>query len=254
MEIKKNKTLHIGLLSAMPEELGTILENLEDIVEEVFGDLKIYRGTFRVSNNKKILITTAWSGWGKVSAARATTRIISHSKLGEEIDFLIFTGLAGAVDEKLNQWDIIIGDSVMQHDMDASPIFNKFVIPALKKDKLTPCKNLLEKTTDILRKKESIKYLERFGSIKKGLIATGDEFISDYKKLEKLAIDIPKLLCVEMEGGAFAQVASQENMSWIILRVISDGANESAAQVFTEFVNDYKIHSWNLIKTILINL
>ena len=116
----------------MPEELGTILENLEDISEEVFGDLKIYKGTFRVSNTKKILVTTAWSGWGKVSAARATTRIIRLSKLGEEIDFLIFTGLAGAVDEKLNQWDSIIGDSVIQHDMDPSPIFNKFVIPALK--------------------------------------------------------------------------------------------------------------------------
>ena len=53
MEIKKNKTIHIGLLSAMPEELGTILENLEDISEEVFGDLKIHKGTFRVSNTKK---------------------------------------------------------------------------------------------------------------------------------------------------------------------------------------------------------
>ena len=61
-------------------------------------------------------------------------------------------------------------------------------------------------------------------------------------------------MAIEMEGAAFAQVASQENISWIILRVISDGANESAAQVFTEFVSDYKIHSWNLIKTILINL
>ena len=139
---------------------------------------------------------------GKVSAARATTRIISHSKLGEEIDFLIFTGLAGAVDEKLNQWDIIIGDLVIQHDMDASPIFNKFVIPALKKDKLIPCKNLLEKIKNSLYKKESIKYLERFGSIKKGLIATGDAFISDHQKARKLAIDIPNLLCVEMEGAA----------------------------------------------------
>ena len=69
---------------------------------------------------------------GKVSAARAITRILAGTK---KIDFIIFTGVAGAVNKSLSQWDIVIA-KVIQHDMDARPIFEKFVLPPLKKAKL----------------------------------------------------------------------------------------------------------------------
>ena len=77
MTLLKNHRFHLGLLAAMPEELGTILDNLENLEEKVFGDLKIYSGEWKNSGSNKIFITCAWSGWGKVSAARATTRISS---------------------------------------------------------------------------------------------------------------------------------------------------------------------------------
>ena len=75
----------------------------------------------------------AWSGWGKVSAARAITRILASKN---KIDLIIFTGVAGAANNNLSQWDIVIAEEVIQHDMDARPIFEKFVLPPLNKAKL----------------------------------------------------------------------------------------------------------------------
>ena len=76
-------------------------------------------------------------------------------------------------------------------------------------------------------------------------------FISDKRKLEQLSKEIPDLLAVEMEGAAFAQVAHQENIDWIVIRVISDDAGENAVEDFNEFINKYQFKSWELIKYLL---
>ena len=129
------KSINIGLISAMPEEIGSTIENLENLSISEYGDLKIYYGKLnkKVPNYETVYITLAWSGWGKVSAARAITRILAGSN---KIDFIIFTGVAGAVNKSLSQWDIVISNEVIQHDMDARPIFEKFVLPPLNKAKL----------------------------------------------------------------------------------------------------------------------
>ena len=54
-----------------------------------------------------------------------------------------------------------------------------------------------------------------------------------------------------MEGGAVAQVAEQEGIPWLLIRVISDGADESAAQSFTDFVQVYEQQAWRLIEALL---
>ena len=79
-------------------------------------------------------------------------------------------------------------------------------------------------------------------------------FISDSKKIEELANEIPDLLAIEMEGAAFAQVCNQENIDWIVLRVISDEAKENADQEFNVFLKDYKSKSLDLIKYFLISI
>ena len=81
--MKKNIiSKHIGILCAMPEEVGSILNNLKDIETTIHGDLKIHSGNWCFSNSSSkhmdVRLSIAWSGWGKVSAARAATRLISH--------------------------------------------------------------------------------------------------------------------------------------------------------------------------------
>ena len=245
------KCCHIGVLSAMPEEVGIILDNLKSITSSKFGDLELFTGKFVLDNSREILITTAWSGWGKVSAARATTRLLSSNFRNIPIDIAIFTGVAGAVDKKLKKWDVILADSLIQHDMDARPIFDKYVIPSLNNHKLRPDVELLNKLfnglTEELRKQE----FSNFGNLYKGLIATGDMFISDKEKINELSQEILGLCAVEMEGAAFAQVALQEKVNWLVLRIISDEANENASNDFNKFLTQYKLKSFDLIKCVI---
>ncbi len=242
-KLKKN-CHHIGVLSAMPEEVGIILNNLKSIKISKFGDLKLYSGKFVLDNSKEILLTTAWSGWGKVSAARATTRLLSSKYDSIPVDTAIFTGVAGAVDIKLKKWDVVLADSVIQHDMDARPIFDKYVIPALNSKRIIPDTDFLEKTYSKLNKESFLK----FGSLYKGCIATGDMFISNREKINQLCREISGLYAVEMEGAAFAQVAFQEKINWLVIRTISDEANETASSDFNKFLIEYKARAFDLIQ------
>tara|TARA_A100001035_G_C27746326_1_gene484167 strand:- start:520 stop:1293 length:774 start_codon:yes stop_codon:yes gene_type:complete len=245
----KNNCEHVGVLSAMPEEVGIILSNLKSIKSSKFGDLELYFGKIILDNSREILVTTGWSGWGKVSAARATTRLLSSNFDAKPIDTVIFTGVAGAVDPKLKKWDIILADSVVQHDMDARPIFDKYVIPALNNKEIIPNMDFLDKTYDRLKKELNKKSFSEFGNLYKGLIATGDMFISSREKINQLSKEISRLYAVEMEGAAFAQVAFQEKVNWIVLRIISDEANETASTDFNKFLSEYKLKSFDLIKS-----
>ena len=83
------------------------------------------------------------------------------------------------------------------------------------------------------------------------MIATGDQFIGDAAVLQELKAALPDLQAVEMEGGAVAQVAEQEAVPWLVLRVISDGADEAAAQSFSDFVKVYEHRAWSLIEALL---
>ena len=232
----------------MPEEVGIILNNLTSIKSFKFGDLELFSGKFILDNYEEVLITTGWSGWGKVSAARATTRLLSIDNGTKPVDIAIFTGVAGAVDMKLKPWDIILADSLIQHDMDARPIFDKYLVPALNKKTVNPDIDLLENMFKELKDELNQKSFSKFGSLYKGLIATGDMFISNKKKINQLSKEISHLSAVEMEGAAFAQVAFQEKVEWLVIRIISDEANENASNDFNEFLNTYKLNSYNLIK------
>ena len=137
----------------------------------------------KVSNYESVYVTLAWSGWGKVSASRAITRILAGKN---KVDLIIFTGVAGAANKNLSQWDVVIANEVIQHDMDARPIFEKFVLPPLKKAKLESDKLFRDWFFSSLKKSVQNGDLTGFGHIKKGLIATGDSFISDENVIKRL--------------------------------------------------------------------
>ena len=247
------KSINIGLLSAMQEEIGSTIEHLDNVTVKEYGDLKIFHGKLnkKVPNYESVYITLAWSGWGKVSASRAITRILASE---DKIDLIIFTGVAGAANKTLSQWDIVISNEVIQHDMDARPIFDKFVLPSLKKAKLESDNFLKDWIYSSLTKSITNGNLTRFGMIKKGLIATGDSFISEESEINRLKVELPNLDAIEMEGGAVAQVAEQEGIPWVIVRVISDNADSNSKIDFDEFLKDYVLISWKLIEGILIDI
>ena len=250
------KKLHIGLLSAMPEEVGETLNHLKNVKTISHGDLVIYKGQWILEDsiNAEIYVSLAWSGWGKVSASRAVTRLIDTGENKKNLDLIIFTGVAGSANAELNQWDIVIANEVIQHDMDARPLFKKYYIPALGIPKIKSPQKLTNWILNVLIDSKQKGNLVKFGSIKKGLIASGDKFISDKNTLKNLCLDIPDLDAVEMEGAAIAQVATQEKIPWAIVRVISDSANEEASEDFSTFLKKYENHSWEIVNCILIHI
>ena len=238
------RALHIGVLGAMPEEIGSDLSHLQQLRSEQHGDLTIHHGTW----GEGIRLSLAWSGWGKVSAARAATRLISSVP---DIDLLLFTGVAGAADPALRQWDVVLADAVVQHDMDSRPLFPRFTLPALNRAQLNPESSWLTWASRALAQAAQAGELDEFGSPSTGLIATGDRFIGDSAVLDTLREALPELKAVEMEGAAVAQVAEQEGMPWLVLRVISDGADASAAQSFGDFIQVYDRRAWCLLQALL---
>ena len=238
----------------MPEEIGSSLDYLSEVSKTKYGDLEIISGTW-VGNFKKnnLYVSFAWSGWGKVSAARAATRIISFEFNNLPIEFLIFTGVAGAINSNLKQWDIVIASELIQHDMDARPLFDKYVIPSLNLKRIKANQKLLDLTYKYISEGLNNGLHEMFGSVHKGLIATGDQFISKKESANKLSEDIKQLLAVEMEGAAVAQVAIQEKIPCQIIRVISDEADSSSPSDFVQFMDKYIKSSAKLVKILLDN-
>ena len=246
-------THHIGILCAMPEEIGLTIKNLKNLSEKIYGDLKIFSGEFFYGKNESysLLVSVAWSGWGKVSAARAATRLISCSYKNQLIDLLLFTGVAGSANLNFNQWDIVIPNELVQHDMDARPLYKKHVVPALKEAKIKSLESWVKWCTEALKESISKNEMRPFLNVKNGLIATGDQFIASKLVIENLSKELPGLSAVEMEGAAVAQVAHQEGIPWLVIRVISDGADNSAEQTFIDFLEKYKKCSWDLINALL---
>ena len=106
----------------------------------------------------------------------------------------------------------MLADAVVQHDMDARPLFPRFTLPALNQSQLQPQPAWFDWAKTALLEAHSSGELNGFAQTSSGLIATGDRFISDPAVLQALRDALPNLRAVEMEGAAVAQVAEQEGI------------------------------------------
>ncbi|NIJ46135.1 adenosylhomocysteine nucleosidase [Wenyingzhuangia heitensis] len=225
----------IGIISAMHDELAELLLILKNKKTTVLGNREYYTGTLHHKN-----VVIVFSKWGKVAAAITTTQLISSFHPSE----IIFTGVAGAINQELNIGDIVYGTSLVQHDMDASPLFSKLEIPLLNKTYIETNSNvsLFNSVTHFqtsyfkhIPKKEAEEFGIQSPKIVKGIIASGDEFVSDAVSFNNIKNNIPNLQCVEMEGAAVAQVCYEYNIPFNIIRIISDKADHSAPIDFPVF-------------------
>jgi adenosylhomocysteine nucleosidase len=226
-----------GIISAMQEEIQALLHQLENTTITEKGMRKYYQGTLF---NKEVVLV--FSRWGKVASAVTTTQLINDFK----VDEIIFTGVAGGIVNELNIGDIVIGKNLYQHDLNASPFYEKLEIPILKKKFLitSNASKLVDASNNFLKNYYTYIKLNdaQLFDISKpkvvfGDIASGDQFISSLKKIKKLNKLIPTATCVEMEGAAVAQVCFEYQVPFSIIRIISDKANDNAHIDFPTFAN-----------------
>ena len=234
----------IGIISAMREEIQTLLENLENKITTTKGMRNYYSG--KLFNTDVVLV---FSRWGKVASATTATQLIND----HAIDEIIFTGVAGAINDTLEIGDIVIGHKLYQHDVDASPLFKKYEIPLLDKtffETSASRRDKLRRSTEtfVLHYNNYIDSLksESFNITQPKLfvgdIASGDQFISHTDTVSRLKKDIPTICCVEMEGAAVAQVCYEYKIPFSILRIISDKANNNAHIDFPKFAKEIAGH------------
>jgi len=189
-------------------------------------------------------VVIAYSRIGKVAAATtAVTMILTFN-----VEKIIFSGVAGAISQNLNIGDIVVAKRLVQHDMDASPIFPRFEVPLLDKSYFDTDTELSNKvlqaakifvqninryiTRDLLRRFR----IERI-NVTRGDVASGDQFITDRRKHYELKHALPSIVCVEMEGAAVAQVCYEYNVPFAVLRTISDNADHNADIDFNQFLS-----------------
>jgi adenosylhomocysteine nucleosidase len=215
--------MKIGILAAMPEEIDSIVGALDQSHATDVG-LRTYH--FGSLHNVECVLV--YSRIGKVAAASTATQLIDRF----EVDRVLFTGLAGGVGLGVHRGDIVIGTELIQHDLDASPLFARHEVPLLGIQRFAtdPTMNagLLAAAREIAG--------ERGHSVHSGLIATGDQFFSSRESVERLRGLIPDTLCVEMEGAAVAQICHEHGVPFSIVRTISDSADEGAAHDFPHFL------------------
>jgi len=210
----------IGIMCAMREELVPILEYI-DVKEKINHANNIfYLGEF---NNKNIVL--AYSKIGKVNATITATIMIEKFN----IKTLLFSGVAGAIDKDLKIGDLITATKVTQHDVDLTVFgYEPGFIPESRV--FYECDDGLINLAFEVARRENIK-------LKKGIIASGDQFIHSKEKKEWIKKTF-KASAIEMEGGAVGCVCFNENIPFFMLRAISDSAEEGAGVDFDKFLEE----------------
>jgi adenosylhomocysteine nucleosidase len=242
--------MKIGIVGAMPQEIALLQHDLQHPRSQTRGMRQYLQGTLYGKN-----VVIVFSRCAKVAAASTVTTLVEVFG----VDLVVFTGVAGAVDTNMEVGDVVIGTLLVQHDLDARPLFRRFEVPLLDKvgfEASASLVSLARRSAELylrthLHADVSVESLAAFGirspQVQEGLIISGDQFISSPEtlaNLRKALLDagLPPALCVEMEGAAVAQVCHEHGIPLIVMRAISDRADHSAAVDFVPFVEKVASH------------
>jgi len=230
----------LGLISALHEEQAGLIDMMPNAHTVHRGMRDYVTGSLWGIESVCVL-----SRIGKVAAAATAATLIE--RFG--VTHIVFTGVAGAVDPALQVGDIVVADALVQHDMDATPLFPRFQVPLLGLSDFSSGVQLTERPLQAagdfvahdLSQLVPAADLAAFGlhlpRVRHGLIASGDEFVADRARHVDLKSAFPNLLAVEMEGAAVAQVCFEFGVPCAVVRTISDGANEASPTDFLQFID-----------------
>jgi adenosylhomocysteine nucleosidase len=221
----------LGIVAAMPEELDAIVTAMhaDDIVE--VGGRRYHRGHY--AGEPMVAVV---SRIGKVAAATTTAILLErfHPRA------VVVTGLAGAVDPRLAIGDVVIADRLIQHDLDARPIFPRYEVPLLGIAELVADRALGDRLAAGIERFVPPPEVVALGvtapRVWRGLVASGDQFFASAAAVAALRAELPDALAVEMEGAAVAQVCHEHAVPFAVARVISDAADHGAAVDFSRFL------------------
>ena len=221
--------MKIAIMGAMHEEIAPILEKVGEYKTTKYAGNIYYEAKY---NGVDLVI--AYSKIGKVFSTLTATTMCEHFGAKK----LLFSGVAGAISEKLKVGDLIVATKLAQHDLDITAFGHPFGYVPEGAVYVEADKELIDLSKEVAK--------EMGKSVQEGIIATGDQFVADEKRKnwigEKFGAD-----ALEMEGASVAVVCDALDVPFFILRAISDAADMDASFSFDEFLETSAVESAEFI-------
>ena len=226
----------LGIIGAMDVEVKELREMMQDPQAQTVAGMTFYQGTIK---GKEVVVVR--SGIGKVNAGLCSQILVDRY----HVDGIINTGIAGSLRNEIHIGDIVLSTTAVQHDMDASGFgYSVGEIPQM---------GIKEFPTDDGLRELAIKCCQQANpdiQTFSGRVASGDQFISSKDKKNWIH-DTFDAYCTEMEGAAIAQAAYLNQIPCLIIRAISDKADDSANMDYSVFEAKAVEHSVRLMAAML---
>lgn len=216
---RRDSMTKLGIIGAMQEEIETLLHLMKNKTEKEIAGSVFHDGVL-----EGLPVTVVQCGIGKVNAALCTQILCDLF----EVTHLVNTGIAGSLCNDLDIGDMVVSRDAMYHDMDATA----FGYPMGK----VPQMDVTSFPADDALMAYAFAAAEGVnpGHTKIGRVASGDQFVASREVKERI-VSVTSALCTEMEGAAIAQTAYRNRIPFVILRAISDKADNSAEMDYPTF-------------------
>ena len=209
----------LGIIGAMAVEIATLEENMDNLSVDTWAGMDFYAGKLQGMN-----AVVVQCGVGKVNAAMCTQILCDLYN----VTHVVNTGVAGSLSTQLDIGELVVSRDVMYHDMDCNYVgYPIGQVPGMDVLAFPADKMLMEaafKAAEICNP----------GHTKIGRVASGDQFVAGNAQKEKIIANT-LALCTEMEGAAIAHTAYRNNIPFVVIRAISDKADDSAHMDYPTF-------------------
>ena len=229
----------IGIIGAMEEEVSALKEQMTEVSVTKKAGMEFCRGML---NGKPVVVVR--SGIGKVNAGICTQILVDDY----HVDCVINTGIAGSLKSVIDIGDIVVSTDTVQHDMNAVgfgyplgqiPRMDTLAFPADQKLIELACQVCREVNPEI--------------QVYAGRVVSGDQFVSDKESKERIKTNFDGF-CTEMEGAAIAQAAYLNGIPYVVLRAISDKADDSAQVSYQTFEEQAIVHTVKLLAAMFLKM
>jgi adenosylhomocysteine nucleosidase len=231
-------TAPIAIVAAMHEELKALLALMPDEQR-----VRVAGRDFWVGHLQGQPVVAVLSRIGKVAAAVTATLLLE--RFG--VRAIVFSGVAGGLAPGVEVGDVVVATELLQHDMDASPLFPKHEVPLMDLARFKAdaaigdalaavAEQTLRDPVTLVGQGAVDEFGLRSPTVHRGLLISGDRFVATAAESEALRRALPDALAVEMEGAAVAQVCHDYGVPFAAMRTISDRADDEAHGDFARFV------------------
>ena len=226
----------IGIIGAMEVEIASLKSAMK-----VSRMLKKAQMEFLEGELEGCQAVVVRSGIGKVNAAVCTQILVDEFG----VDGVINTGIAGSLKAEINIGDIVLSTDVLHQDMDATGFgYPLGQIPQMDAFSFQADEQMRKLAKEVCEEvNPEIRVFE-------GRVVSGDQFISSREVKDKIKENFDGC-CTEMEGAAIAQTAYLNQIPFVIIRAISDKADDSATMDYPTFEKQAVEHSVRLTRGFL---